>query len=71
MRKILMIVFAGVFGLPHLCDSYVSMEAKVEKHKVESGATTCTIPADGMPSGVYQVTLIENGTVTGTKKFTK
>ncbi len=43
----------------------------VSDHKVESGATTCTIPAGGMPSGVYQVTLIENGTVTGTKKFTK
>ena len=26
-----MIVFAGVFILPHLCESYVSMEAKVEK----------------------------------------
>ncbi len=43
----------------------------VSDHKVESGATTCTIPAGTMPSGVYQVTLIENGTVTGTKKFTK
>ena len=26
-----MIVFAGVFGFPHLCESYVSMEAKVEQ----------------------------------------
>lgn len=40
-------------------------------YSVESGATTCTISAAGMPSGVYQATLIENGTVTGRKKFTK
>ncbi|MBP3511192.1 MAG: hypothetical protein J6K19_04030 [Prevotella sp.] len=45
--------------------------APVSDYSVESGATTCTIPSTGMPSGIYQVTLIENGTVTGTKKFTK
>ena len=38
---------------------------------VESGTTTYSIPAANMPAGVYQVTLIEDGTVTGTKKFTK
>lgn len=43
----------------------------VGDYNVESGVTTCTIPATNMPSGIYQVTLIENGTVTGTKKFTK
>lgn len=40
-------------------------------YKVENGATSYDIPASGLSSGVYQVTLVEEGTVTGVKKFAK
>lgn len=43
----------------------------VQTYSVESGVTSYQIPASGLPSGVYQVTLIENGLVTGVKKFAK
>ncbi|MDO4934588.1 MAG: hypothetical protein Q4E71_08295 [Prevotella sp.] len=41
------------------------------EYRVETGSTVCSIPADNLPSGVYQVTMVENGVVTGIKKFTK
>lgn len=89
MKRVLIIIFAGVFILPRLCESFILMEAKVDKHyeddikvgkhihnsdsvsSVESGVTSYDIPATGMASGVYQVTLIEGGVVTGMQKFTK
>ena len=43
----------------------------VMEYSVEAGSTVCNIPADNLPSGVYQVTMVENGVVTGIKKFTK
>lgn len=43
----------------------------VAEYSVETGSTVCNIPADNLPSGVYQVTMVENGVVTGIKKFTK
>jgi hypothetical protein len=43
----------------------------VMEYSVETGSTVCNIPADNLPSGVYQVTMVENGAVTGIKKFTK
>ena len=43
----------------------------VADYTVDGGAETYDIPASNMVSGVYQVTLIENGKVTGTKKFVK
>lgn len=43
----------------------------VAEYSVEAGSTVCHIPADNLPSGVYQVTMVENGVVTGIKKFTK
>lgn len=43
----------------------------VAEYSVETGSTVCSIPADNLPSGVYQVTMVENGVVTGIKKFTK
>ncbi len=43
----------------------------VMEYSVETGSTVCSIPADNLPSGVYQVTMVENGVVTGIKKFTK
>lgn len=43
----------------------------VTEYSVEAGSTVCNIPADNLPSGVYQVTMVENGVVTGIKKFTK
>lgn len=43
----------------------------VTEYSVEAGSTVCCIPADNLPSGVYQVTMVENGVVTGIKKFTK
>lgn len=45
--------------------------APVTEYSVETGSTVCSIPADNLPSGVYQVTMVENGVVVGTKKFTK
>lgn len=45
--------------------------APVAEYSVEAGSTACYIPADNLPSGVYQVTMVENGVVVGTKKFTK
>lgn len=45
--------------------------APVTEYAVESGATECCIPAEGLSSGVYQVSLMENGTLTGVKKFMK
>lgn len=45
--------------------------APVTEYAVESGATECYIPAEGLSSGVYQVSLMENGTLTGVKKFMK
>lgn len=38
---------------------------------IESGASSYDIPATNLPSGIYQLTLIEDGSVTGTMKFTK
>lgn len=46
-------------------------QTPVTSYNVESGAASYDIPASGLPSGVYQVTLVENGTVTGVKKFVK
>lgn len=43
----------------------------VAEYSVEAGSTVCNIPAGNLPSGVYQVTMVENGVVTGIKKFTK
>lgn len=43
----------------------------VTEYSVETGSTVCNIPADNLSSGVYQVTMVENGVVTGIKKFTK
>lgn len=43
----------------------------VTEYSVESGSTTYSIPANNLPSGVYQVTMYENGVVAGVKKFTK
>lgn len=31
MKKILIIVFAGIFVIPYSCESYVSLEAKIDK----------------------------------------
>lgn len=45
--------------------------APVTEYSVEAGSTVCNIPADNLASGVYQVTMVENGVVVGTKKFTK
>lgn len=45
--------------------------APVAEYSVEAGSTACNIPADKLASGVYQVTMVENGVVVGTKKFTK
>lgn len=45
--------------------------APVTEYSVEAGSTACNIPADNLASGVYQVTMVENGVVVGTKKFTK
>lgn len=45
--------------------------APVAEYSVEAGSTACNIPADNLASGVYQVTMVENGVVVGTKKFTK
>ena len=43
----------------------------VTEYAVESGSVSYSIPADNLPSGVYQVSLLENGTLTGVKKFVK
>jgi len=43
----------------------------VTEYSVEAGSTVCDIPADNLPSGVYQVTMVENGVIVGIKKFTK
>lgn len=40
-------------------------------YNVENGTTSYAIPATNLPSGIYQVTMIQNGTVTGVKKFVK
>lgn len=40
-------------------------------YRMASGTTTYDIPASDLSSGVYQVSLIEGGTVTGAVKFTK
>lgn len=32
MKNILIIAFAGIFVMPHLCNSYASVEAKINKH---------------------------------------
>lgn len=41
------------------------------KMKIENGASGYAIPAMNLPSGIYQVTMIQNGNVTGIKKFVK
>lgn len=46
-------------------------QTPVTDYSVENGASYCIIPASGLPQGVYQVTMVENGVVTGIKKFAK
>lgn len=43
----------------------------ITTYRVISGSAYHDIPAVGMPSGVYQVILMENGEATGSEKFAK
>ncbi len=72
MKKIFIVVFVGIFIMSQLCKSYGSIEAEIEKtHGDLDGASGYAIPAMNLPSGIYQVTMIQNGNVTGIKKFVK
>lgn len=75
MKKIFIVVFVGIFIMSQLCKSYGSIEAEIEKTHGDlvgsNGASGYAIPAMNLPSGIYQVTMIQNGNVTGIKKFVK
>ena len=51
--------------------SSVSGSVPMKEYVVAEGIQTYDIPTSGLRSGVYQVSLIENGQVIDTKKFVK
>lgn len=48
-----------------------SGNTQVTDYKVGTGTMSYDIPAANIPSGIYQISLIEGGNVTGAVKFTK
>lgn len=67
MKNILIIAFAGIFVMPHLCNSYASVEAKINKHYEPDAYTnknthiTDSVSMGYDPShGVISITTIAN-----------
>lgn len=68
MKKIFIVVFVGIFIMSQLCKSYGSIEAEIEKTHGDLVGSSGNM---NLPSGIYQVTMIQNGNVTGIKKIVK
>lgn len=63
--------YEAVPGGAKLCLTSSDGRTPATYYNVENGASGYAIPATDLPSGIYQVTMIQNGTVTGVKKFVK
>lgn len=63
--------YEAVPGGTKLCLTSSDGRTPATYYNVENGASGYAIPATDLPSGIYQVTMIQNGTVTGVKKFVK
>ena len=63
--------YEAVPGGTKLCLTSSDGRTPATYYNVENGASGYAIPATDLSSGIYQVTMIQNGTVTGVKKFVK
>ncbi|WP_289060052.1 hypothetical protein [Xylanibacter rodentium] len=63
--------YEAVPGGVKLCLTSSDGRTPATYYNIENGASGYAIPAMNLPSGIYQVTMIQNGNVTGIKKFVK